>query len=77
MNRMLNTALSMVDSPQLEHIRSTFRPFAEKFNAEEEVLHFSSVRGDAELVVPNARTLEGDYPNIAAFVRTAPAQAIQ
>ena len=65
----------LVDSPQLDGIRTDQRAFANRFASAEpgaSVIEFSNLGGDASLVVPCHRGPLSAYSQIAAFARLAP-----
>lgn len=65
-------AFVLVDSPSLARVTADSGPFARRLG--EGIATFANLGGDAVLVVPPAT---GDYPHLAAFVRTAPADLVE
>lgn len=63
----------LLDSPWLD-LPPDPRPFATHFaSAQESVIRFPNLGGDAVMVVPTPRAPAAVYPHLAAFVRKAPA----
>jgi hypothetical protein len=65
----------LVDSPQLAGIRTEQQAFSnqfEKASADESVIEFANLGGDATLIVPCLRGPQSAYAQISAFARHAP-----
>jgi hypothetical protein len=63
----------LLKSDSLPSVAADASPFSEYFNSEKEVVTFSSLRRDAQLIVPCPTGSITCYPHLAAFVREAPA----
>jgi len=61
----------IVNSKALRSISSNNSSFIKYFEEEGEVVRFSNLRGDAELIVPKPVSDQTEYTHIAKFVRTA------
>ncbi|MDJ0944444.1 MAG: hypothetical protein QNJ30_13310 [Kiloniellales bacterium] len=65
----------LIDSPALARLEAEPAAFARAFAAapEDEAVTFENLGRDAWLVAPRPLPEAGDYPHLAAFLRTAPA----
>lgn len=61
----------LVESPELR-VPGDPRAFAEHFRADQDVVSFTNLGGDADLVVPCPRGPAETYAHLAAFLRGAP-----
>jgi hypothetical protein len=69
-----------IDSPLLSRMPVNPQPFGEYFNsasAEQQVVAFSNLGGDAKLVAPCPVGDAHDYPHLAAFMRKAPGEQVE
>ena len=69
----------LVNSPEFSSRKTdngTFDDFFTKDDADNGVISFANLRGDATLVVPSPRTNHDAYGHLAAFLRNAPRQQL-
>lgn len=68
----------LVESSALRQITASDASFKQYFKEGEQVVSFSNLGGDAQLVVPTKMSETAHYPHLAKFVRNAPqAQVVQ
>ena len=74
MPELVHHWLTNGDSPALGRVRADSSPFDKIFaQLPGEVMTAPNLSGDATLVIPRP---PGDWPHLAAFVRTAPAERL-
>lgn len=73
-----STEFVLIEAPGLEGISPEPQPFAGYFaRATEDIVVFPNLGGDALLVVPTPAARDDVYPQLATFLRGAPAEQIR